>query len=63
MGITGMTQSLVSTLSGSAPPPASVNDNEPTGQGPSSAKRVKGQAIVGKGLTDKYFWPQQVQTL
>ena len=54
--------SSVSTLSRSAPPPASVND-ETAGQGQSSAKRMKGQAIVGKGLTDKYFRPQHVQTL
>jgi hypothetical protein len=59
-GITGMAQNLASTSSGSTPLLASINDNEPAGQHQSSAKRVKGLAVIGTGLTDKYFRSQQV---
>jgi hypothetical protein len=61
-GITGMTQDLALSLSGSTPPLASINNNEPaaSGQRQSSAKRVKGLAVIGTGLTAKYVGLQQV---
>jgi hypothetical protein len=64
-GITGMTQDLALTLSGSTPPLASINNNEPaaSGQRQSSAKRVKGLAVVGAGLTAKYVGLQQLRFL
>jgi hypothetical protein len=47
-------QTLVA-MSGPSLPLASINNNESAGQHRSSVKRVKGLAVVGKGLTDKYF--------
>jgi hypothetical protein len=59
-GITGEAQRLSSASSRSSLPLANINNNEQTGQHQSSAKRMKGLAVVGTGLTDKYFRSQQV---
>jgi hypothetical protein len=49
----GVTQSLTSTSPGSTQPTATIDEDKQTGQRQWPAKRVKGLAIVGTGLTDK----------
>jgi hypothetical protein len=41
-------------------PLTSIINNRPIGQPHSSVKRVKGLAVIGTGLTDKYFGSQRV---
>ena len=60
MDIAGTTPSSLSTLSGSSHPLASIHDNMPAEPHQGSRKRVKGLAVVGRGLMDKYNKSQQV---
>jgi len=63
MDIAGVAQSSASTSHGTTPTLASTNNNETTGQHQGSAKHVKGLAVVGTGLMDKYLSLQQVYVI
>ena len=56
----GMAQSSAPTLPGTNPTLASTTENKPAGRCQGSVKRVKGLAVVGTGLTDKYNKSQRV---
>src|SRR5712692_7701017 len=63
MDIAGIAQSSASTSHGTTLTLASTNNNETTGRRQGSAKRTKGLAVVGTGLTDKYLGLQQVYVI
>jgi hypothetical protein len=58
MGMHYVAQNLESTSSASSMPLASIINNNPIGKPNSSVKRVKGLAVIGIGLMDKYIRSQ-----